>query len=90
LYLSDAVINSILTVNYYQSEFLVYWTMFFIVMVIFLLVLSIFFATLASLDKRRESQLIPKFDSLSQIGNSFSILWQKSYLQQFVPSVRSN
>ncbi|WP_293353391.1 MULTISPECIES: hypothetical protein [unclassified Microcoleus] len=90
LYLSDAVINSILTVNYYQSEFLVYWTMFFIVMVVFLLVLAIFFATLAALDKRRESKLIPKFDSLSQIGNSFSILWQKSYLQQFVPSVRSN
>jgi hypothetical protein len=90
LYLSDAVINSILTVNYYQSEFLVYWTVFFIVMVVFLLVLAIFFATLAALDKRRESKLIPKFDSLSQIGNSFSILWQKSYLQQFVPSVRSN
>lgn len=90
LYLSDAVINSILTVNYYQSEFLVYWTMFFIVMVVFLLVLAVFFATLAALDKRRESKLIPKFDSLSQIGNSFSILWQKSYLQQFVPSVRSN
>jgi hypothetical protein len=90
LYLSDAVINSILTVNYYQSEFLVYWTTFFIVMVVFLLVLAIFFATLAVFDKRRESKLIPKFDSLSQIGNSFSILWQKSYLQQFVPSVRSN
>lgn len=90
LYLSDAVINSILTVNYYKSEFLVYWTIFFIVMVAFLLVLAVLFSAIAALDKRRESKLIPKFDSLSQIGSSFSILWQKSYLQQFVPSVRSN
>jgi hypothetical protein len=89
LYLSDSVINSIFTVSY-KSEFLVYWTIFFIVMVIFLLVLAVFFSALAALDKHRESKLIPKFDSLSQIGNSFSILWQKSYLQQFVPSVRSH
>ena len=89
LYLSDSVINSIFTVSY-KSEFVVYWTIFFIVMVVFLLLLAVFFSALAALDKRRESKLIPKFDSLSQIGNSFSILWQKSYLQQFVPSVRSH
>ncbi|MEG4111225.1 MULTISPECIES: hypothetical protein [unclassified Microcoleus] len=89
LYLSDVVINSISTVSY-QSEFLVYWTIFFSVMVVFLLVLAVFFSALAALDQRRESKLIPKFDSLSQIGSSFAILWQKSYLQQFVPSVRSH
>ncbi len=89
LYLSDSVINSIFTVSY-KSEFVVYWTIFFIVMVVFLLLLAVFFSALAALDKRREAKLIPKFDSLSQIGNSFSILWQKSYLQQFVPSVRSH
>jgi hypothetical protein len=89
LYLSDSVINSMFTVSY-TSEFVVYWTIFFIVMVVFLLVLAVFFSALAALDKRRESRLIPKFDSLNQIGTSFSILWQKSYLQQFVPSVRSN
>ncbi|MEG4938892.1 hypothetical protein [Microcoleus sp. F4-D5] len=89
LYLSDSVINSIFTVNY-KSEFVVYWTIFFIVMVVFLSLLAVFFSALAALDKRREAKLIPKFDSLSQIGNSFSILWQKSYLQQFVPSVRSH
>ncbi|MEG4117732.1 hypothetical protein QUA43_09685 [Microcoleus sp. N9_B4] len=89
LYLSDSVINSIFTISY-TSEFLVYWTILFSVMVVFLLVLAVFFSALAALDKRRESKLIPKFDSLSQIGNSFSILWQKSYLQQFVPSVRSH
>ncbi|MEG4529072.1 hypothetical protein [Microcoleus sp. D2_18a_D3] len=89
LYISDSVINSMFTVSY-TSEFVVYWTIFFIVMVVFLLVLAVFFSVLAALDKRRESKLIPKFDSLSQIGTSFSILWQKSYLQQFVPSVRSN
>ncbi|NQE33332.1 hypothetical protein [Microcoleus asticus] len=89
LYLSDLVINWIFGVSY-TSEFLVYWTILFSVMVVFLLVLAVFFSALAVLDHRRESQLIPQFDSLSQIGNSFSILWQKSYLQQFVPSVRSN
>ena len=89
LYLSDSVINSIFTVSY-KSEFLVYWTIFFIVMVVFLLVLAVFFSALAALDQRRESKLISQFDSLSQIGSSFSILWQKSYLQQFVPSVRSH
>ncbi|MEG4961193.1 MULTISPECIES: hypothetical protein [unclassified Microcoleus] len=89
LYLSDLVINWIFGVSY-TSEFLVYWTIFFSVMVVFLLVLAVFFSALAALDQRRESKLIPKFDSLSQIGSSFSILWQKSYLQQFVPSVRSH
>jgi len=89
LYLSDLVINWIFGVSY-TSEFLVYWTIFFSVMVVFLLVLAVFFSALAALDQRRESKLIPQFDSLSQIGSSFSILWQKSYLQQFVPSVRSN
>ncbi|MEG4085413.1 hypothetical protein [Microcoleus sp. POL10_C6] len=89
LYLSDLVINWIFGVSY-TSEFLVYWTILFSVIVVFLLVLSVFFSGIAALDKRRESKLIPKFDSLSQIGSSFSILWQKIYLQQFVPSVRSN
>ncbi|MBW3585628.1 MAG: hypothetical protein KY448_07190 [Cyanobacteria bacterium 0813] len=89
LYLSDLLINSIFGVSY-TSEFLLYWTIFFSVMVVFLLVLAVFFAAIAVLDQRRESKLIPQFDSLSQIGSSFSILWQKSYLQQFVPSVRSN
>jgi hypothetical protein len=89
LYLSDLVINWIFGVSY-TSEFLVYWTILFSVIVVFLLVLSVFFSGIAALDKRRESKLIPKFDSLSQIGSSFSILWQKIYLQQFVPSVRAN
>jgi hypothetical protein len=89
LYLSDLVINWIFGVSY-LSEFLVYWTILFSVMVVFLLVLAVFFSALAALDQRRESKLISQFDSLSQIGSSFSILWQKSYLQQFVASVRSN
>jgi hypothetical protein len=89
LYLSDLVINWIFGVSY-TSEFLVYWTIVFSVMVVFLLVLAVFFSALAALDQRRESKLIPQFDSLSQIGSSFSILWQKIYLQQFVPSVRSH
>jgi hypothetical protein len=89
LYLSDSVINSIFTVSY-QTEFLVYWTIFFIVMVVFLLMLAILFSAIAALEKRKESKLIPKFDSLSQIANNFSMMWQKSYLQQFVPSVRSH
>ena len=89
LYLLDLVINWIFGVSY-VSEFLVYWTILFSVMVVFLLVLAVFFSALAALDQRRESQLISQFDSLSQIGSSFSLLWQKSYLQQFVPSVRSN
>src|SRR4028118_1417161 len=89
LYLSDLVINWIFGVSY-VSEFLVYWAILFSVMVVFLLVLAVFFSALAALDQRRESKLISQFDSLSQIGSSFSLLWQKSYLQQFVPSVRSN
>jgi hypothetical protein len=89
LYLSDAVINSLFTESY-QTEFLVYWTIFFILMVVILLILAIFFSTIAALDKRRESKLVPKFDNLSQIASNFSSMWQKSYLQQFVPSVRSN
>ncbi|MEG4066785.1 hypothetical protein QUA42_05445 [Microcoleus sp. Pol11C2] len=88
-YLSNLVINWIFGVSY-TSEFLVYWTILFSVMVVFLLVLAVFFSALAALDQRRESKLIPQFDSLSQIGSSFSILWQKIYLQQFLPSVRSN
>lgn len=89
LYFSDSVINTLFSVGY-QTEFLVYWTLFFIVMIVFLSVLALFFATIAALDKRKESQLIPKFDKLSQIASNFSSMWQKSYLQQFVPSVRSN
>ncbi|MEG4515305.1 MULTISPECIES: hypothetical protein [unclassified Microcoleus] len=89
LYLSDLLIKWIFGVSY-TSEFLVYWTILFSVSVVFLLVLAIFFSGIAALDQRRESKLIPKFDSLSQIGSSFSILWQKIYLQPFVPSVRSN
>jgi hypothetical protein len=89
LYLSDAVINSLFTENY-QTEFLIYWTVFFIVMVVILLILAVFFSTIAALEKRKESKLTPKFDNLSQIASNFSSLWQKSYLQQFVPSVRSN
>ena len=86
LYLSDLVINWIFGVSY-VSEFLVYWTILFSVMVVFLLVLAVFFSALAALDQRRESKLISQFDSLSQIGSSFSILWQKSYLQQFVAHI---
>lgn len=89
LYLSDSVINSIFTVSY-QTEFLVYWTIFSIAMVVILLILAILFSTIAALEKRKESKLIPKFDNLSQIASNFSSMWQKSYLQQFVPSVRSN
>ncbi|MGB7895202.1 MAG: hypothetical protein WCF82_25335 [Microcoleus sp.] len=89
LYLSDLVIKWIFAVSY-TSEFLVYWTILFSVIVVFLLVLSVFFSGIAALNQRRESKLLPKFDSLSQIGSSFSILWQKIYLQQFVPSVRSH
>jgi hypothetical protein len=59
-------------------------------MVVFLLVLTVFFSAMAASENGRKSKLIPKFESLSQIGSSFSILWQKSYLQQFVASVRSN
>jgi len=82
LYLSDLVINWIFGVSY-VSEFLVYWAILFSVMVVFLLVLAVFFSALAALDQRRESQLISQFDSLSQIGSSFSLLWQKSYLLEF-------
>ncbi|UNU24649.1 hypothetical protein [Microcoleus vaginatus] len=89
LYLSDLLIKWIFGVSY-TSEFLVYWTILFSVIVVFLLVLAIFFSGIAALNQRRESKLIPKFDSLSQIGSSFYILWQKIYLKQFVPSVRSN
>jgi hypothetical protein len=89
LYLLDLVINEIFGVSY-ANEFLVYWTILFSVMVVFLLVLAVFFSAIAALDQRRESKLISQFNSLSQIGSSFSILWQKSYLQQFVASVRSN
>jgi hypothetical protein len=90
LYLSDSVINSLFNESYYQTEFLIYWTVFFIVMVVILLILAIFFATIAALEKRQESKLIPKFDNLSQIASNFSSMWQKSYLQQFVSSARSN
>jgi hypothetical protein len=89
LYFSDSVINSLFSVDY-QTEFLVYWTLFFIIMVVCLSVLALFFATIAALDKRKESKLIPKFDNLSQIASNFSSMWQKSYLQQFVPLLRSN
>ncbi|MGL5064907.1 MAG: hypothetical protein ACRC62_33440 [Microcoleus sp.] len=89
LYFSDSVINSLFTGDYH-TEFLIYWTLFFIGMVVFLAVLALFFATIAALDKRKESRLIPKFDKLSQIANNFSSMWQKSYLQQFIPLVRSN
>ena len=89
LYLSDLVIYGIFAVSY-ASEFLVYWAIFFSVMVVFLLVLAVFFSALAALDERRESKLISQFDSLSQIGSSFSLLWQKSYLHKFLLSVRSN
>ncbi|NJK66395.1 MAG: hypothetical protein HC789_04535 [Microcoleus sp. CSU_2_2] len=89
LYLSDSVINSIFTESY-QTEFLIYWTVFLIVMVLILLILAIFFSTISALEKHKESKLIPKFDNLSQIASNFSSMWQKSYLQQFVPSVRSN
>ena len=89
LYLLDLVINWICGVSY-VSEFLVYWTIVFSVMVVFLLVLAVFFSALAGLDQRRQSKLISQFDSLSKIGSSFSLLWKKSYLQQFVASVRSN
>jgi len=53
-------------------------------------ILAVFFSAMAASDNRLKSKLIPKFESLSEIGSSFSLLWQKSYLQQFLPSVRSN
>ena len=53
-------------------------------------ILAVFFSAMAASDNRLKSKLIPKFESLSQIGSSFSLMWQKIYLQQFLPSVRSN
>jgi len=90
LYFSDSFIKSIFPPGTDTSEFLIYWGILFSVMVVFLLVLGVFFSAIAASDKRRQSKLIPKFESLSQIGSSFSSLWQKSYLQQVLPSVRSN
>lgn len=89
LYLSESFIKSIFLIPDI-SEFLIYWGILFSVMVVFLLVLGVFFSALAASDNRRKSKLIPKFDSLSQIGSSFSGSWKKIYLQQFLPSVRSN
>jgi hypothetical protein len=89
LYFSDSVINSIIPVTE-TNEVLLYWAILFSVMVVFLLVLAVFFSALAASDNRRKSKLIPKFESLSEIGSSFSRLWKKIYLQQFLPSVRSN
>jgi len=89
LYLSESFIKSLFLVSDI-SEFLIYWGILFSVMVVFLLVLGVFFSALAASDNRRKSKLIPKFDSLSQIGSSFSSSWKKIYLQQFLPSVRSN
>jgi hypothetical protein len=89
LYLSESFIKSIFVVNDI-SELLIYWGILFSVMVVFLLVLGVFFSALAASDNRRKSKLIPKFESLSQIGSRFSTLWQKIYLQQVLPSVRSN
>ncbi|MEG3954891.1 hypothetical protein [Microcoleus sp. herbarium2] len=89
LYFSESFIKSIFPVSD-TSEVLVYWVILFSVMVVFLLVLGVFFAAIAASDNRRKSKLIPKFESLSQIGSSFSTLWQKIYLQPFLPSVRSN
>jgi hypothetical protein len=90
LYFSDSFIKSLFPPGSDTSEFLVYWAILFSVMVVFLLVLGIFFSAIAASDNRRKSKLIPKFESLSQIGSSFSLMWQKIYLQQFLPSVRSN
>jgi hypothetical protein len=89
LYFSELFIKSIFPASD-PSEFLVYWAILFSVMVVFLLLLAVLFSAMAASDNRRKSKLIPKFESLSEIGSSFSLLWQKSYLQQFVPSVRSN
>ncbi|MEG4290525.1 hypothetical protein Q5692_18060 [Microcoleus sp. C2C3] len=89
LYFSDSVIKSIFLVTE-TNEVLLYWAILFGVMVVFLLVLAVFFSAMAASDNRRKSQLIPKFESLSEISSSFSSLWKKIYLQQFVPSVRSN
>ncbi|MBD0341338.1 MAG: hypothetical protein ICV61_10745, partial [Microcoleus sp. Co-bin12] len=89
LYLSESFIKSIFLVSDI-NEFLVYWGILFSVMVVFLLALGVFFSAIAASDNRRKSKLIPKFESLSQIGSSFSTLWQKIYLQQVLPSVRSN
>ena len=89
LYFSESFIKSIFPGSD-TSEVLVYWAILFSVMVVFLLVLGVFFSAIAASDNRRKSKLIPKFESLSQIGSSFSTLWQKIYLQQFLPSVRSN
>ncbi len=89
LYFSDSFIKSIFPGSD-TSEFLIYWAILFSVMVVFLLLLSVFFSAMAASDNRRKSKLIPKFESLSEIGSSFSTLWQKIYLQQFLPSVRSN
>jgi len=90
LYFSDSFIKSIFPPGTDTSEFLIYWGILFSVMVVFLLVLGVFFSVIAALDNRRQSKLIPKFESLSQIGSSFSLMWQKIYLQPFLPSVRSN
>jgi hypothetical protein len=89
LYFSDSVIKSIFLVTE-TNEVLLYWAILFSVMVVFLLVLAVFFSAMAASDNRRKSKLIPKFESLSEISSSFSSLWKKIYLQQFVPSVRSN
>jgi len=89
LYFSESFLKSIFPGSD-TSEFLVYWGILFSVMVVFLLVLAVFFSAMAASDNRRKSKLIPKFESLSEIGSSFSLLWQKIYLQKFFPSVRSN
>ena len=89
LFFSDSVIKSIFLVTE-TNEVLLYWAILFSVMVVFLLVLAVFFSAMAASDNRRKSQLIPKFESLSEISSSFSSLWKKIYLQQFVASVRSN
>ena len=90
LYFSESFIKSIFPGSDTSEVLLVYWAILFSVMVVFLLVLAVFFSALAASDNRRKSKLIPKFESLSQIGSSFSLMWQKIYLQQFLPSVRSN
>jgi hypothetical protein len=89
LYFSGSFIKSIFPVSD-ASEVLVYWAILFSVMVVFLLLLAVFFSAMASSDNRRKSKLIPKFESLSEIGSSFSSLWRKIYLQQILPSARSN
>jgi hypothetical protein len=89
LYFSDSFIKSIFPGSD-PTEVLIYWAILFSVMVVFLLVLGVFFSALAASDNRRKSKLIPKFESLSEIGSSFSTLWQKIYLQPSLLSVRSN